>query len=224
TGIHPFEGATQNETIANIKSGKSKPLPSYIQGDFKDILLSMIEKDATKRPSAKDLLDTDLMKSRALIENLKIQKGLAEDLTFKAEEKAEMADSINQNLQKELNKMKSKHVSDAVIMFFIFATLITFVAIWIITYKSNTKIGISLKEANERINILEKPNLILLQMAKILKQPVIGSEEEQEEIRRQKKEICALINSSLYKREDNELRKKIINKWNSESFDWYIHE
>ncbi|KAA6312346.1 MAG: hypothetical protein EZS28_055941, partial [Streblomastix strix] len=31
TGIHPFEGATQNETIANIKSGKSKPLPSYIQ-------------------------------------------------------------------------------------------------------------------------------------------------------------------------------------------------
>lgn len=30
TGIHPFEGATQNETIANIKSGKSKPLPSYI--------------------------------------------------------------------------------------------------------------------------------------------------------------------------------------------------
>ncbi|KAA6354261.1 MAG: hypothetical protein EZS28_050212, partial [Streblomastix strix] len=167
--------------------------------------------DATKRPSAKDLLDTDLMKSRALIENLKIQKGLAEDRTFEAEEKAEITDSINQNLQKELNKMKSKHVSDAVIMFFIFATLITFVAIWIITYKSNTKIGISLKEANERINILEKPNLILLQMAKILKQPVIGSEEEQEEIRRQKKEICALINSSLYKKEDNELRKKIIN-------------
>ncbi|KAA6402495.1 MAG: hypothetical protein EZS28_001976 [Streblomastix strix] len=31
TGIHPFQGLTQNQTLSNIANGKYKPFPDYIQ-------------------------------------------------------------------------------------------------------------------------------------------------------------------------------------------------
>ncbi|KAA6354839.1 MAG: hypothetical protein EZS28_049634, partial [Streblomastix strix] len=51
TGEHPFEGRTQIETINNIKTGKFKPLPNYIQYEMKMILEKMINLDYTKRPT-----------------------------------------------------------------------------------------------------------------------------------------------------------------------------
>ncbi|KAA6371111.1 MAG: putative aurora kinase, partial [Streblomastix strix] len=61
TGINPFEGITQEETIMNIKVGRMKPLPDYIQGELKDLLLGMVNVDAEKRPTVDQLLNSELM-------------------------------------------------------------------------------------------------------------------------------------------------------------------
>ncbi|KAA6372614.1 MAG: putative serine/threonine-protein kinase Nek3, partial [Streblomastix strix] len=74
TGIHPFEGRTMDVTIANIKSGKYRPLPDFVQGDLKDMIISMINTDPSKRPSASLLLDSDMMQLLAKIETEKEEK------------------------------------------------------------------------------------------------------------------------------------------------------
>ncbi|KAA6383802.1 MAG: putative serine/threonine-protein kinase Nek3, partial [Streblomastix strix] len=56
TGVHPFEGGTQEETIANIIKGKMKPLPEEIQGELKDMLISMLNVDVDRRPTVVVLL------------------------------------------------------------------------------------------------------------------------------------------------------------------------
>ncbi|KAA6358194.1 MAG: putative CAMK family protein kinase, partial [Streblomastix strix] len=61
TGIQPFEGRSQQETINNITSGKYKPLPNYVQGEQRMMLEAMINKDYTKRPTVKELLETETM-------------------------------------------------------------------------------------------------------------------------------------------------------------------
>ncbi|KAA6393424.1 MAG: hypothetical protein EZS28_011047, partial [Streblomastix strix] len=65
TGKHPFEGKTQEETINNIKNGRFAPFPEYITGDLKIMLLRMIDANPTKRPTAAELLSTDLMFCKA---------------------------------------------------------------------------------------------------------------------------------------------------------------
>ncbi|KAA6362400.1 MAG: putative CAMK family protein kinase [Streblomastix strix] len=60
TGVHMFEGRDEDETIENIKTGKMKPLPNEIKGKLKDILLSMVNMDADKRPTVQQLLDLEL--------------------------------------------------------------------------------------------------------------------------------------------------------------------
>ncbi|KAA6377269.1 MAG: putative protein serine/threonine kinase [Streblomastix strix] len=67
TGVHPYAGKTVNDTIENIKKGKMVPLPDYIQGDLKDMLMNMLNVNADKRPTAKELLDSDLMLFQAQI-------------------------------------------------------------------------------------------------------------------------------------------------------------
>ncbi|KAA6355993.1 MAG: hypothetical protein EZS28_048480 [Streblomastix strix] len=44
------------------------PLPDYIQGELKEMLLNMLNLDADKRPTAKELLDTELMQFQAQID------------------------------------------------------------------------------------------------------------------------------------------------------------
>ncbi|KAA6362462.1 MAG: hypothetical protein EZS28_042012 [Streblomastix strix] len=44
------------------------PLPDYIQGELKEMLLNMLNLDADKRSTAKELLDTELMQFQAQIE------------------------------------------------------------------------------------------------------------------------------------------------------------
>ncbi|KAA6386885.1 MAG: putative protein serine/threonine kinase, partial [Streblomastix strix] len=80
TGVHPYAGRTQLETIENIKKGKMVvPLPDYIQGELKEMLLNMLNLDADKRPTANELLDTELMQFQAQIdkanENKEQKKG-----------------------------------------------------------------------------------------------------------------------------------------------------
>ncbi|KAA6375813.1 MAG: putative Serine/threonine-protein kinase Nek4 [Streblomastix strix] len=63
TGVHLFEGITYKETIQNIKSGKMQPLPNEISGELKDILLSMVNMDADKRPTVQQLLDSQIFQA-----------------------------------------------------------------------------------------------------------------------------------------------------------------
>ncbi|KAA6400921.1 MAG: putative serine/threonine-protein kinase Nek3 [Streblomastix strix] len=67
TGVHPFQGRTLDETVANIKNGRFKPLPDYIQGELKEIIIGMINVDSQKRPTVQKLLDSGFMSILALI-------------------------------------------------------------------------------------------------------------------------------------------------------------
>ncbi|KAA6377991.1 MAG: hypothetical protein EZS28_026485 [Streblomastix strix] len=86
TGVHPYAGRTVNDTIENIKKGKMvAPLPDYIKGELKEMLLAMLDQDMDKRPTAKELLDSDIMLQQA---NLEKQDGkeAIEDLLQKNKE------------------------------------------------------------------------------------------------------------------------------------------
>ncbi|KAA6360415.1 MAG: putative CAMK family protein kinase [Streblomastix strix] len=53
TGKHPFAGSSQNETIENIKKGKMVvPIPEYVQGELRDILVKMLNIDDQRCPIA----------------------------------------------------------------------------------------------------------------------------------------------------------------------------
>ncbi|KAA6379367.1 MAG: hypothetical protein EZS28_025106 [Streblomastix strix] len=75
TGIHPFQGLTQNQTVSNIANGKYKPFPDYIQGELRMMLEVMISWDYKKRPTVKALLETETMQLVGMIEKSKEQKG-----------------------------------------------------------------------------------------------------------------------------------------------------
>ncbi|KAA6380386.1 MAG: putative aurora kinase [Streblomastix strix] len=68
TGVHPFEGRTQDETVANITNGRMKPLPDEIQGELKDMLIKMLNVDADRRPTVVELLSSELMELQKEIE------------------------------------------------------------------------------------------------------------------------------------------------------------
>ncbi|KAA6369111.1 MAG: putative protein kinase, partial [Streblomastix strix] len=70
TGVHPYAGRTVNDTIENITKGKMVvPLPDFIQGELKEMLMNMLNVDADKRPTAEQLLETELMQFQAQTEN-----------------------------------------------------------------------------------------------------------------------------------------------------------
>ncbi|KAA6398684.1 MAG: hypothetical protein EZS28_005786 [Streblomastix strix] len=94
TGEHPFEGQSQEETINNIKTGKFKPLPNYIQQEMKLILEKMINLDYTKRPTVKELLESETMQLVGMIEKSKEQKE-SEQKEFE-QEKEQMNKKVNE--------------------------------------------------------------------------------------------------------------------------------
>ncbi|KAA6399215.1 MAG: putative protein kinase [Streblomastix strix] len=69
TGQYPFEGQTQQESIQNIKNGNYTPLPDYIDGDLKTMLVNMLNLDPNQRPSAEQLLNSELMQLQAQIQS-----------------------------------------------------------------------------------------------------------------------------------------------------------
>ncbi|KAA6388855.1 MAG: putative G2-specific protein kinase nimA, partial [Streblomastix strix] len=94
TGVHPYAGRTVNDTIENIKKGKMVvPLPDYIQGELKEMLMNMLYLDADKRPTAKELLETELMQFQAQIYNLNDIKG---------------QESSNEQQNKKINELEAK--------------------------------------------------------------------------------------------------------------------
>ncbi|KAA6360370.1 MAG: hypothetical protein EZS28_044103, partial [Streblomastix strix] len=88
TGVHPYAGRTVNDTIENIKKGKMVvPLPDYIQGELKEMLMNMLNVDADKRPTAKELLDTELMQFQDQIDK---EKSRADQLEFEKRKQSEI--------------------------------------------------------------------------------------------------------------------------------------
>ncbi|KAA6378730.1 MAG: hypothetical protein EZS28_025744 [Streblomastix strix] len=69
TGKHPYEGKTQDETISNIRNGKMAPLPADIKGEIREMIINMLNKNPTSRPTASELLETDIMQLQAEIES-----------------------------------------------------------------------------------------------------------------------------------------------------------
>ncbi|KAA6389712.1 MAG: hypothetical protein EZS28_014762 [Streblomastix strix] len=83
------------------------PLPDYIQGELKEMLLNMLNLNADKRPTAKELLDTELMQFQAQIDKAnenKEQKGIIEELIQKNKE----LESKVRNLEIEKGNEKSR--------------------------------------------------------------------------------------------------------------------
>ncbi|KAA6396721.1 MAG: putative CBL-interacting serine/threonine-protein kinase 9, partial [Streblomastix strix] len=108
TGVHPYAGRTQLETIENIKKGKMVvPLPDYIQGELKEMLLNMLNLDADKRPTAKELLDTELMQFQAQIDKANENKEQKEENIEQSKQIKELESKVR-NLEIENGKEKRR--------------------------------------------------------------------------------------------------------------------
>ncbi|KAA6373030.1 MAG: putative CAMK family protein kinase [Streblomastix strix] len=108
TGVHPYAGRTQLETIENIKKGKMViPLPDYIQGELKEMLLNMLNLDAVKRPTAKELLDTELMQFQAQIDKQNDNKEQKEENIEQSKQIKDLESKVR-NLEIEKGKEKSR--------------------------------------------------------------------------------------------------------------------
>ncbi|KAA6386092.1 MAG: hypothetical protein EZS28_018381 [Streblomastix strix] len=93
TGIHPFKGLTQQQTLSNISSGKYKPFPDYVQGELRIMLEGMISKDYRKRPTVKALLESETMQIVGMVEKQQEQKGSEQE---------------NEQMNKKVNELEMK--------------------------------------------------------------------------------------------------------------------
>ncbi|KAA6396338.1 MAG: putative serine/threonine protein kinase [Streblomastix strix] len=66
--VHPFTEMSQAESESKIKNGEYAPLPDYVPGELKNMIVRMLDVDSLKRPTAENLLKTELMKRQAQIE------------------------------------------------------------------------------------------------------------------------------------------------------------
>ncbi|KAA6397287.1 MAG: putative NEK kinase [Streblomastix strix] len=112
TGTHPFEGRNEDETIENIKSGKMKPLPNSLFDELKDMLLSMVNIDAEKRPTVEQLLNARLLQyitrqeKRKRKANLEIRKTKQEIRELQKETR--LLEQENRKMEQESRKVEEK--------------------------------------------------------------------------------------------------------------------
>ncbi|KAA6373523.1 MAG: hypothetical protein EZS28_030950 [Streblomastix strix] len=110
TGVHPYAGRTQLETIENIKKGKMVvPLPDYIQGELKEMLMNMLNMDADKRPTANELLETELMQFQSQIDKANENK---EQKVGNIDQSKQIKDLESKNRNLEIEKEKEKRRAD----------------------------------------------------------------------------------------------------------------
>ncbi|KAA6399034.1 MAG: putative protein kinase, cAMP-dependent, catalytic chain, partial [Streblomastix strix] len=83
TGVHPFTGRNSEEISTKIRDGKFAPLPDHVQGEMKQMIVKMLSVDMTKRPTVEKLLQTELMKHQAQIEEVADDEKIAERLVAK---------------------------------------------------------------------------------------------------------------------------------------------
>ncbi|KAA6371583.1 MAG: hypothetical protein EZS28_032890, partial [Streblomastix strix] len=114
TGIHPFQGLTQNQTLSNIANGKYKAFPDYIQGELRLMLETMISWDYKKRPTVKSLLETETMQLVGMIEKSKEQKGSEQEYEYMNKRMNELEVKVRSlEVEKEQEKQgKVKAISE----------------------------------------------------------------------------------------------------------------
>ncbi|KAA6390449.1 MAG: hypothetical protein EZS28_014020, partial [Streblomastix strix] len=117
---HPYAGRDSGETVANIFSGKFTPLPDYIKGEMKEMLIDMLNPDPVRRPTAVQLLDSDLMQHILRIETEKRREGkklerLSTELQNIAQELKQPIVGSEDEVQQILNKQEDllKSITDA---------------------------------------------------------------------------------------------------------------
>ncbi|KAH0788611.1 CAMK family protein kinase [Histomonas meleagridis] len=61
TGRHAFTGQSREELFSNIMSGKKPPIPDNYSRGLTDLLIQMLDQDPSKRPTCKDIIQTDVI-------------------------------------------------------------------------------------------------------------------------------------------------------------------
>ncbi|KAA6399609.1 MAG: putative nek protein kinase [Streblomastix strix] len=97
-GKHPFEGETQMDTIENIKKGKFHPIPDFVPQELKLMIVAMLSPDAIKRPTAEELLSSEIMHSQEQIEKQKdIRRKMKQELKIKDQQLREALERVHIN-------------------------------------------------------------------------------------------------------------------------------
>ncbi|KAA6379532.1 MAG: putative protein serine/threonine kinase [Streblomastix strix] len=179
TGIHPYAGRTQLETIENIKKGKMVvPLPDYIQGELKEMLLNMLNLDADKRPTANELLETELMQFQAQIdkanENIELKRE-KQELIKKNQDLEAKVKQLEEN--QKLNQMEFDQVLSS----------------------------ISVKGSSHNDEVINQSEWIDMKIE--LEKQERGTNAQIEQIRKEKNIICQKIIAYLIGKKDDENRK-----------------
>ncbi|KAA6397357.1 MAG: putative protein serine/threonine kinase [Streblomastix strix] len=200
TGVHPYAGRTVNDTIENIKKGKMVfPLPDYIQGELKEMLMKMLNVDADKRPSAKELLDTELMQFQAQIDKvnqIKESKSENEQINKKNQELETQVRLLKSEKEKEkrksdhLEKEKSKLIENQKLNQIDLDQVLS---------------SISAKISSQYDEVISQSEWI--QMKNELEKQERGTVAQIEQIKKMKIEICQKIIAYLIGKRDDENRK-----------------
>ncbi|KAA6360956.1 MAG: putative CMGC kinase, CK2 family, partial [Streblomastix strix] len=82
TGMHPFEGGSENDTIERIKRCQREQLPEFVTREMRDLVEAMLQLDPTKRPTTQKIMEQETIrvyldvqeeKERAVDENSRIK-------------------------------------------------------------------------------------------------------------------------------------------------------
>ncbi|KAA6379432.1 MAG: hypothetical protein EZS28_025045 [Streblomastix strix] len=172
------------------------PLPDYIQGELKEMLLNMLNLDADKRPTANELLDTELMQFQAQIDKAnenKEQKGIIEELKqrnkeFESKVRNLEIEKVNEKIKTDQAQQGIKNVQlDMEELLKIIKGTLT---------SSNSKV-MKLQDWNEMKQELEKPER--------------GTQLQIDVIRQKKIKTCQQISAYFIGKTDNKIRKQALN-------------
>lgn len=62
---YPFPANTEEELVPKVLNDKPQKFPNHVTTEFKEIILKMLKKDASKRPCIEELIYSDTFQSKA---------------------------------------------------------------------------------------------------------------------------------------------------------------
>ncbi|KAA6364974.1 MAG: hypothetical protein EZS28_039500 [Streblomastix strix] len=210
TGVHPYAGRRVNDTIENITKGKMVvPFPDYINGELKEMLMNMLNVDADKRPTAQELLDTELMQFQSQIDKANEQKDKnigneqqnkrINELEAKIRQLEALYGKERQDKEKEKRRADQSDREKG---------------IFIEIFKQNQMefdqvlANISLTGSSHNDEVISQTEWI--EMKNELEKQERGTFQQKEQIRKKKIEICQKIIAYLLGKENDEYRKNAI--------------
>ncbi|KAA6364380.1 MAG: putative CAMK family protein kinase, partial [Streblomastix strix] len=104
SGLHPFEGRTQDETIRNISSGRMKALSDEIDGELRMMLISMVSVDSAQRPSIDQLFLSEVMQVQQMIDDNNSKE--IEKIIISQQEQEQKIKESNERTRKAEEKLR----------------------------------------------------------------------------------------------------------------------